>query len=86
MAATTKAPPHSSAPASSSPSSPSSAASAAAAAAARKTLSHLMLLSVPDFHINLIAFLCGSIAALALALVPYYTGLIIDYASIEPDQ
>lgn len=82
-AATTKGPPLSSAPTFSSP---SSAASAAAAAAARKTLSQLLLLSVPDFHINLIAFLCGSIAALALALVPYYTGLVIDYASIEPDQ
>ena len=27
----------------------------------------------------------GAVAALGLALIPFYTGRIIDYASIDPD-
>ena len=34
-------------------------------------------------HIGL--FNAGAVAALSAALIPYFTGQIIDYASIEPD-
>jgi hypothetical protein len=51
-----------------------------------RSVKELAILSYPDTHINLTAFLCGGIAALAAALVPYYSGLVIDYASIEPER
>ncbi|GFH30272.1 ABC transmembrane type-1 domain-containing protein, partial [Haematococcus lacustris] len=43
-------------------------------------------LSAPDWHIIALAFLAGCLAALAQACIPYFTGLVIDYASIEPDR
>ena len=54
--------------------------------AVRRAIGQLVSLSLPDTPINVAAFLAGSVAALATALVPYYTGLVIDYASIEPDR
>ena len=52
----------------------------------RHAIGQLVSLSLPDTPINVAAFLAGGVAALATALVPYYTGLVIDYASIEPDR
>ncbi len=69
----------------------SSAAQAAAAndevdSEARKaTIGALLKLSAPDYVILLLAFTAGAVAALGQALIPYYTGRIIDYASIDPD-
>lgn len=34
----------------------------------------------------MLAFMFGAVAALAQATVPYYTGQVIDYASIDPDR
>ncbi|KAJ9509930.1 hypothetical protein QJQ45_011470 [Haematococcus lacustris] len=51
-----------------------------------KTVGHLLRLSAPDWHIIALAFLAGCLAALAQACIPYFTGLVIDYASIEPDR
>lgn len=50
------------------------------------TVFELVRLSAPDTPLLLAAFVCGSAAALAAACVPYYTGMIIDYASIDPDR
>lgn len=50
------------------------------------TVLELMRLSVPDTPVLLVAFVFGSAAALMSACVPYFTGLIIDYASIDPDR
>ncbi|EFN54348.1 hypothetical protein CHLNCDRAFT_36050 [Chlorella variabilis] len=49
------------------------------------TIPELIKLSAPDTHILFMAFTAGAAAALGQALVPYYTGKIIDYASIDPD-
>lgn len=49
------------------------------------TIPELILLSGPDAHILMLAFTAGAVAALGQALIPYYTGKIIDYASIDPD-
>lgn len=49
------------------------------------TIATLILLSGPDAPILLLAFTAGAAAALGQALIPYYTGRIIDYASIDPD-
>lgn len=49
------------------------------------TIPELILLSAPDAHILLLAFTAGAAAALGQAAIPYYTGKIIDYASIDPD-
>ncbi len=46
----------------------------------------LLSLAVPDLHLTFIALTAGCVAALGSALVPYYTGLVIDYASIDPDR
>eukprot|EP00955_Chlamydomonas_euryale_P005569 59183-Chlamydomonas_euryale.AAC.1 len=43
-------------------------------------------MSFPDAHINTGAFLAGGTAALGSALIPYYMGLIVDHASIDPDR
>lgn len=51
----------------------------------KTTIASLVRLSVPDAHILSLAFSAGSIAALGQALVPYYTGRIVDYASIDPN-
>lgn len=50
------------------------------------TVLELVKLSTPDTPVLLIAFVFGAAAALMAACVPYYTGLIIDYASIDPDR
>jgi hypothetical protein len=50
------------------------------------TVVELLRLSVPDTPVLLAAFVFGSAAALMAACVPYFTGLIIDYASIDPDR
>lgn len=49
------------------------------------TISELLRLSLPDGLILLLAFTAGAAAALGQALVPYFTGKIIDYASIDPN-
>ena len=59
---------------------------AAAAVTRHKTVSELIKMALPDSLINCIALGAGCIAALGSALVPYYTGLVIDYASIDPDR
>jgi ATP-binding cassette subfamily B (MDR/TAP) protein 9 len=60
--------------------------STAASKQSNATISELLLLSKPDAVFNSIALTAGCVAALCTALVPYYTGLVIDYASIEPDR
>lgn len=50
------------------------------------TVVELLRLSVPDTPVLLAAFVFGSAAALMAACVPYFTGLIVDYASIDPDR
>lgn len=50
------------------------------------TVGELLLLSVPDAPILLAAFAAGAGAALMAGLVPYYTGLIVDFASIDPSR
>ncbi|KAF8073219.1 Abcb9 [Scenedesmus sp. PABB004] len=50
------------------------------------TVLELVRLSLPDAPLLVVAFLAGTAAALAAACVPYYTGQIIDYASIDPDR
>ncbi|PSC71292.1 ATP-binding cassette sub-family B member 9 [Micractinium conductrix] len=52
---------------------------------ASATIPELIGLSAPDTHILMLAFTAGAAAALGQALIPYYTGKIIDYASIDPD-
>ncbi|GAB4821914.1 hypothetical protein N2152v2_008960 [Parachlorella kessleri] len=49
------------------------------------TIMALVKLSAPDTPILLLAFTAGAAAALGQALIPYYTGQIIDYASIDPN-
>jgi ATP-binding cassette subfamily B (MDR/TAP) protein 9 len=43
-------------------------------------------MALPDAPINFVALAAGCVAALGSALVPYYTGQVIDYASIDPDR
>lgn len=50
------------------------------------TVLELVRMTVPDMPVLLFAFLFGVAAALMAACVPYFTGLIIDYASIDPDR
>eukprot|EP00882_Tetradesmus_deserticola_P018660 GHRQ01020040.1.p1 GENE.GHRQ01020040.1~~GHRQ01020040.1.p1 ORF type:complete len:315 (+),score=82.18 GHRQ01020040.1:260-1204(+) len=50
------------------------------------TVLELMRMTVPDMPVLLFAFVFGVAAALMAACVPYFTGLIIDYASIDPDR
>jgi len=65
---------------------PASDESGEADSGARKaTIGALLKLAAPDYVIILLAFTSGAAAALGQALVPYYTGRIIDYASIDPD-
>lgn len=49
------------------------------------TIGSLLRLSAPDTPLLLLAFSAGAAAALGQALIPYYTGRIIDYASIDPN-
>lgn len=50
------------------------------------TILELLRLSLPDWPLILTAFVAGAVAALMAALIPFYTGLIIDAASIDPDR
>jgi ATP-binding cassette subfamily B (MDR/TAP) protein 9 len=50
------------------------------------TILGLLGFAAPDTLLLTVAFLAGSLAALGQALIPYYTGKIIDYASIDPDR
>jgi hypothetical protein len=67
-------------------SSSSSSSSSEGPVVQQATVLELMRLSVPDTPVLLVAFVFGSAAALMAACVPYFTGLIIDYASIDPDR
>ncbi|CAL8468414.1 g7954 [Coccomyxa elongata] len=51
----------------------------------RSTVAMLLGFSAQDTPLLLLAFLAGAAAALGQALIPYYTGVIIDCASIDPD-
>ena len=50
------------------------------------TIMALVKFAIPDSFLLTLAFMAGSLAALGQALLPYYTGKIIDYASIDPDE
>eukprot|EP00890_Picochlorum_soloecismus_P002479 jgi/Picsp_1/3231/NSC_06071-R1_atp-binding cassette sub-family b member 9 len=50
------------------------------------TFAMLLGFAAPDWLLLTCAFVAGSLAALGQALIPYYTGRIIDYASIDPDR
>ena len=50
------------------------------------TVKALLCLAAHDTPILIAAFTAGAIAALGQALIPYFTGRIIDYASIEPNR
>ena len=50
------------------------------------SFTEILMLALPDAGFNLCAFTAGVVAAVATALVPFYTGEVIDHASIEPDQ
>jgi len=50
------------------------------------TIAMLLGFAAPDWFLLTCAFMAGSLAALGQALIPYYTGRIIDYASIDPDR
>eukprot|EP00798_Chlamydomonas_sp_ICE-L_P013698 gene13698-19590_t len=52
----------------------------------RETLMQLLRMSSHEWPIIVVAFSAGGVAALAQALIPYWTGQVIDYASIEPDE
>jgi ATP-binding cassette, subfamily B (MDR/TAP), member 9 len=54
--------------------------------ATSNTIMALIQFAAPDTSILFCAFAAGGIAALGQALIPYYTGKIIDYASIDPDH
>ncbi|DBA78719.1 TPA: hypothetical protein ACH3X1_008631 [Trebouxia sp. C0004] len=51
-----------------------------------ETVKALLSMSAVDTPLLMLAFAAGAAAALGQALVPYFTGKIIDYASIEPDR
>ncbi|KAK9845905.1 hypothetical protein WJX81_005691 [Elliptochloris bilobata] len=51
----------------------------------RGTITLLLHYSSYDLPLLLLAFSAGAVAALGQALIPFYTGRIIDYASIDPD-
>lgn len=50
------------------------------------TVMELVKLSAADSPVLLVAFVFGVAAALMAACIPYYTGQIIDFASIDPDR
>lgn len=58
----------------------------AGSSAQHSTVLELLKLSVADTPLLIGAFTFGVGAALMAACVPYFTGLIIDYASIDPDR
>ncbi|KAK9831825.1 hypothetical protein WJX74_010840 [Apatococcus lobatus] len=64
---------------------PDGGSSIAVDADAPDTAMTLAKLSAYDTPLLLVAFAAGAVAALTAALIPFYTGQIIDYASIEPD-
>ncbi|CAL5221232.1 g3384 [Coccomyxa viridis] len=49
----------------------------------QSTIAMLLSFSAQDTPLLIVAFLAGAVAALGQALIPYYTGQIIDYASID---
>lgn len=51
----------------------------------RRTIAALLGMSAADTPLLLLAFAAGTAAAWGQALVPHYTGKIIDSASIQPD-
>lgn len=50
------------------------------------TIRALLGFAKPDTLLLSAGFLFGSLAALGMALVPYLSGQVIDYASIDPDR
>lgn len=50
------------------------------------TIMALLGFAAPDTALLSCGFVFGSLAALGMALIPYYTGKVIDYASIDPDK
>lgn len=50
------------------------------------TIRALLGFAAPDALLLTCGFIAGSLAALGQALIPYYTGKVIDYASIDPDE
>lgn len=50
------------------------------------TIRALLGFAAPDTLLLCAGFLFGSLAALGMALVPYLSGQVIDYASIDPDR
>ena len=50
------------------------------------TIRALLGFAAPDTLLLTFGFLFGSLAALGMALVPYLSGQVIDYASIDPDR
>lgn len=61
-------------------------AAEAAEAGNSRTISTLMAYSAHDTPLLMVAFAAGALAALALALIPYFTGQIIDFATIDLDE
>lgn len=53
---------------------------------APKVVRALLGMSAVDTPLILVAFAAGTVAALGQALIPYFTGRIIDYASIDPNR
>lgn len=70
----------------SSSSSPSSPSSSVGGASARRTLRELLRLSRPDALVLALAFAAGAVAAVCSAAVPFYTGRVVDRASVDPDR
>ena len=50
------------------------------------TIRALLGFAAPDTLLLTTGFVFGSLAALGMALVPYLSGQVIDYASIDPDR
>jgi len=50
------------------------------------TIRALLGFAAPDALLLTTGFVFGSLAALGMALVPYLSGQVIDYASIDPDR
>ncbi|CAG9460966.1 unnamed protein product [Pedinophyceae sp. YPF-701] len=53
---------------------------------AMDTIRGMAAMSRPDVWILLTAFVFGTLSAVGQALIPMFTGQVIDYASIEPDR
>ncbi|KAK9788445.1 hypothetical protein WJX73_000962 [Symbiochloris irregularis] len=59
---------------------------AAQQASDARTILTLVAYSAQDTVLLSVAFAAGALAALALALIPYFTGQIVDYATIDQDS